>query len=444
MVASRLAAALDAEREAPVGRSVGHGGGEQREEVCQLRVHEPAAEQEDRQVGQGGGHPDAAEADELSEEASAGALFLGPGGGRQRSAGQGRAQVGNRDPARDQVPAQPCHAAQVREGRLDDVHAGIRVVGPVHRDFVDAQAALFCQDQQLGVEEPGVVQRVGKQLPGHVRPDRLEAALRVTEVGAHEGLEQEVVAARDEFPFGSADHAGVAGQPCPDRQVGVPGNERGKERAEGRQISGKIHIHVRQDRRRRGQPHLAECVSAALFCHMDHRHFAQLAGYPFRGLERSVGAGVVRHGDPEGMREGAEQVRVEPAQAGLEVPFLVKDRDGDVQQGRAGARINGRAPAAGAGQGPSDRARDGCVGQRKPRECPGGRRAGRRRRGAGQGSCGLVCECHGSTFPAAHMRALGSSCAGAVEVRAAGAGPAVETQRGPGSMRIRGLQGGGG
>ena len=261
--------------------------------------------------------------------------------GRQRSAGQGGAQFGHRDPARDQVPAQPCHAAQVREGRLDDVHAGIRVVGPVHRDFVDAQAALFGQDQQLGVEEPGVVQRVGEQLPGHVRPDCLETALGVAEMGAHKGLQQEVVAARDEFPLGSADHARVAGQPRPDREVGVSGNERGKEGTERRKIGGKVHVHVGQDRRRRGEPHLAQRVSAALFGHVDHAHLAELAGYPFGGLERSVGAGVVCHSDPEGMREGAKKIGVQPAQAGFEVPFFVEDRDGDVQHRRAGTRVNG-------------------------------------------------------------------------------------------------------
>ena len=231
------------------------------------------------------------------------------GGGRQRSAGQGGAEFGNRDPARDQVPAQPGHAAQVREGRLDDVHAGVRVVGPVHRDLVDAQAAPLGQDQQLGVEEPGVVQRVREQLPGHVRPDRLEAALGVAEVGAQQRLQQEVVAARDEFPFGSADHARVAGQPGPDRQVGVPGNQRGQQRAERRQVGGQVHVHVGQDRRRRGEPHPAQRVAAALFGHVDDVDLAELAGDAFRRLERSVGAGVVRHRDPEGVREGAEQGR---------------------------------------------------------------------------------------------------------------------------------------
>ena len=262
-------------------------------------------------------------------------------GGRQRSAGQGGPELGHRDPARDQVPAQPGHAAQVREGGLDDVHAGVRVVGPVHRDFVDAQAAFFGQNQQLGVEEPGVVQGVGEQLPGHVRPDGLEAALRVAEVGAQAGLQEEVVAARDEFPFGSTDHARVAGQPRPDREVGMARNQRRKQRAERRQIGGQIHVHVRQDRRRRGEPHLAQRVPAALFGHVDHLHLAQLPGHAFGRLERSVGAGVVRHRDPEGVREGAEKIRVEPAQACFEIPFLVEDRNGDVQQGCGGARING-------------------------------------------------------------------------------------------------------
>ena len=146
----------------------------------------PRQQQEEHQVGQGGGHPDAAEADQLAEQAAARALFLGSGGRREGAAGQGRAQFGDGDAAGDQVPAEPGHAAEVGQGCLDDVDAGIGIVGPVHRNFVDAQSASFGEDQQLRVEEPGVVHGVREDLLGDIGADGLEAALGIAEVGAHE------------------------------------------------------------------------------------------------------------------------------------------------------------------------------------------------------------------------------------------------------------------
>ena len=55
------------------------------------------------------------------------------------------------------------------------------VVGPVHRDLVDAQPGPLGEHEQLGVEEPAPVLHKRQQLPRLVGADRLEPALRVGE-----------------------------------------------------------------------------------------------------------------------------------------------------------------------------------------------------------------------------------------------------------------------
>ena len=53
--------------------------------------------------------------------------------------------------------AQPGDPAQVLERGADDVDARVGVVDPVDRHLVDAQAGALGEDQELGVEEPGLV-----------------------------------------------------------------------------------------------------------------------------------------------------------------------------------------------------------------------------------------------------------------------------------------------
>ena len=50
----------------------------------------------------------------------------------------------------------------------DDVDAGVRVVDPVDRHLVDAQAVVLGQHQQLGVEEPALVLDQRQQRAGDV------------------------------------------------------------------------------------------------------------------------------------------------------------------------------------------------------------------------------------------------------------------------------------
>src|SRR6266540_6953252 len=52
-----------------------------------------------------------------------------------------------------------------------------------------------------------------------------------------------------------ADHSGRGGQPGPDGQVAVAGEQRRDERQQRGEIGGRVHVHVGQDRRVAGGPH---------------------------------------------------------------------------------------------------------------------------------------------------------------------------------------------
>ncbi len=53
--------------------------------------------------------------------------------------------------------------AQVVERGADDVDARVGVVDPVDRHLVDAQAGALGEDEELGVEEPGLVLDLGQE-----------------------------------------------------------------------------------------------------------------------------------------------------------------------------------------------------------------------------------------------------------------------------------------
>src|SRR3954469_25291017 len=99
----------------------------------------------------------------------------------------------------ERAEAQARDAAQVVHRRADDVHAGVRVVGPLHRHLVYAKAGALCQDEQLCVEEPGLVLDLWHDLARDLGAQRLEAALCITEAHAERQPQYEHVTARDEL-----------------------------------------------------------------------------------------------------------------------------------------------------------------------------------------------------------------------------------------------------
>ena len=214
LVPGRVRAPADAEGEPAVHGGVADGRDEQADRVGQLRGHDAAQRDIENQVGERARHADHDEPDQLPGQVAGG---CGGGGGR------GAAEPRHLDRAAGQPPGHPGDAAQVGQGSGEDVDPRVAVVDPVHRDFVDAQPGPFGQNEQFGVEKPAGVPRQGKQQPGLVRTDRLEAALRVGEVRAEGGVQQHVVAAGDDLAARAADHPRAARQPGSDGQVTVPG-----------------------------------------------------------------------------------------------------------------------------------------------------------------------------------------------------------------------------
>jgi hypothetical protein len=133
---------------------------------------------------------------------------------------------------------EPGDPAEVGHRGADDVHAAVGVVDPVDGNFVDAQPAALGQDEQFGVEKPGVVLHKREQVRGDLAADGFESALGVGEAGEQGVAQHQVVAAGDEFSFRPADYSGSAVQPCSDGQVGVAGDQWCNQRQQRGEIGG--------------------------------------------------------------------------------------------------------------------------------------------------------------------------------------------------------------
>ena len=238
----------------------------------------------------------------------------GPGGGRARAA---RRRAG---PAR----------------RRDDVDTGVGIVDPVDRHLVDPEAGALGQHEELGVEEPAAVLDQREQLPGAVGADRLEAALRVGEAGPERCVEDPVVRAGDHLALRAAHDLRSAGQPAPDRQVAVPGDERGDEREERGEVGGQVDVHVGEDVGVAPRPDVVKRTPAALLVEPDALDALELGREQAGDPPGAVGAGVVGDRDPARERKRPE-VLVQPPDRLLELRLLVEDGDDDLEHRRSGS-----------------------------------------------------------------------------------------------------------
>ena len=211
------------------------------------------------------------------------------------------------------VSARRAMPLQVLERGADDVDARVGVVDPVDRHLVDPQPAPLGEDEQLGVEEPGVVAHVGEQAVERVAADGLEAALRVGEAGAQRRVQEAVVAARDDLALRAADDARAVREARADREVAVAGEQRGDERQQRAQVGREVDVHVGDDprlaraTRRRAARGRGPCARGA-----GTRRRAALPRGRGRSRGVRVGARVVgdrrsasRTGRPRGEERGA-------------------------------------------------------------------------------------------------------------------------------------------
>ena len=206
----------------------------------------------------------------------------------------------------------------------------IGIVDPVHRDLTDTQAEPLRDDQKLGVEEPLIVLDERQDALDRISPQRLEAALGVTETTAQRHAEDEVVGARDEFALGTAHHTGAAGQTRTDGHVAMAGQQRRHERQQRLERRRQVHVHVGDDGGAAGRPGLAKGEAPALAVKMQGRHARQ--GVAQGGGHRIsvVGAGVVDDGDDGAEREGLVEEGAQGDDALDQLRRFVVDGDDDL------------------------------------------------------------------------------------------------------------------
>ena len=265
-----------------------------------------------------------------------------PSSGRSSEEQDGvRERAHDPDPqeARDRpVGEQPRDAPEVGDRRADDVHARVGVVDPVDRHLVDPQPAPLREHQQLGVEEPALVLDVVEQVLERVAADGLEAALGVAEAGAQDGVEDAVVAARDELALRAADDPRAVREPRADREVAVTGHQRRDEREQAAQIGREVDVHVGHDARVARLPGGAQRAAAALAVEAQMADPRQRVRELGGDLGRGVDAGVVGDHDPPGEREAVGEEAVEAADAALQAGGLVVDGNDDLNVRRRGGR----------------------------------------------------------------------------------------------------------
>ena len=219
-------------------------------------------------------------------------------------------------------------------------HPRVGVVDPVDRHLVDAQAAALGEHQQLGVEEPAVVAHLSSRPSSDVAANGLEAALGVGEARPQRRVQQAVVGARDELAVRPAHDARAVRQARPDREVGVPGEQRRDQRQQPAQVGREVDVHVADHAGVAGRPCRPQRAAAPLALQPQQLDAGQLVAQPRGDRRRRVRGPVVGDDDAPREREAGRKEAVQAPDAALERGLLVVDGDDDVDLG-AGGRGSG-------------------------------------------------------------------------------------------------------
>ena len=172
-----------------------------------------------------------------------------------------------------------------------------------------------------------------------VAADGLEAALGVAEAGAQDGVQEAVVAARDELALGAAHDPRAVRQPRADREVAVAGHQRRDEREQAAQVGREIDVHVGHDARVARLPGGAQRAAAALAVEpqvADPRAACRRAGAAISGVASTLALSAID--DPPGEREAVGEEAMQAADAALQPGGLVVDGDDDLDVRRRGGR----------------------------------------------------------------------------------------------------------
>ncbi len=349
LAARDAVAAAHAEREPPVGRRVGDGGQRQRDEVRALGAERPARQR----VQQPGRRACSRRRSRRTARAGRAASARRPPRAPPAARGPSwRAHLADRQRAGGERAAERARSRAGRSAAVrDDVDAAVRVVDPVDRHLVDAQAGPLGQHQQLGVEEPAAVLDQRQQLPRAVGADRLEPALGVGEAGAQRRAQEQVVASARSAPASCrARPASRAPGGCRSRRrcarsaAARPAAAARSGRSTGRRP-------CRRRRSRRSRSHTVRSARPRPFSvEVDGAHVRQPAGERRGDRPRRVGAGVVGDRDPERDRQRRRAVVVQPLDA--------RGR-GRPPRCRRGRRCRRRRPGDGRPAAVPRRARDG-------------------------------------------------------------------------------------
>ena len=176
------------------------------------------------------------------------------------------------------------------------------------------------------------ISHLREQLPGDVRAQRLEPALGVRETRAEGEVEQTVVTAGDDLALAAAHDAGRMGEPGPDRDIAVTGDERRDERKQRVQSGREVDVHVADDVGVALRPRRTQRPSPSLLGQVADLDAGKVGRQSVGDRQRPVDAGVVGDHDPPCERQVRAQERVQPTDRPLQCLLLVVDGNDDVDR----------------------------------------------------------------------------------------------------------------
>ena len=237
--------------------------------------------------------------------------------------------------------AQAEEALDVFPGGAQDADTGVGVVGPGDGDANDFEAALLGDEQQLCVQEPGVVYDVGQDALGGLAGDGFEAALGVGEAAAEHELNEYVVAAGGDLSLeGALVHLGPLGQAGAVSYIRAVLQGLDHE-WEGPDVGGEVNVHVAEDGGGALQPGLLQGAAPATLLQADVGDVREQLRELLADVQGAVNGAVVGDDDAVRVGDGLGEELPKPGDAHGQGLLFVQHGDDDVYGGvRAGHALS--------------------------------------------------------------------------------------------------------